>query len=92
MILQERLNELRKTYMNLKYEVAILDRKKKKAKKRDRDKNTSNTNSPKQYNDKDGKEESGVIAGNSVTEVKESQQCNVQLSSSSIITASSCMS
>jgi len=37
-ILQERLSELRKTYLNIKSEVALLDRKKKKARKREREK------------------------------------------------------
>jgi hypothetical protein len=37
-ILQERLSELRKTYLNIKSEVAILDRKKKKARRKEREK------------------------------------------------------
>jgi hypothetical protein len=44
LILQERLAELRKTYLNIKSEVAVLDRKKKKARRKDREKKEINKN------------------------------------------------
>ncbi|CAG2106343.1 unnamed protein product, partial [Medioppia subpectinata] len=51
-ILQERLQELRKTYVNIKNEVSILDRKKKKARRKERERKEAN-----------GRHSAGVGAG-----------------------------
>ena len=52
-ILQERLQELRKTYMNIKQEVAVLDRKKKKARRKEKERkdiNNSHNSHKHSYN------------------------------------------
>ncbi|CAG2175522.1 unnamed protein product, partial [Oppiella nova] len=68
-ILQERLQELKKTYMNIKSEVAILDRKKKKARRKERERKDLNNSKHNQSHSGSGDNHNNMhhMSGGSTT-------------------------